>query len=70
MLIMYRSQKRRMFEHVVGFAKFSEYLVVAAMDPKSRSLQLQVSLDGANFAEGRFPPSMHPETHVSTHLAC
>uniref|UniRef100_D8Q2A4 Vacuolar protein sorting/targeting protein 10 n=1 Tax=Schizophyllum commune (strain H4-8 / FGSC 9210) TaxID=578458 RepID=D8Q2A4_SCHCM len=64
----YYTKKRRMFEHVVGFAKFSEYLVVAAMDPKSRSLQLQVSLDGANFAEGRFPPSMHPETHAYTVL--
>ncbi|KAI5891897.1 uncharacterized protein SCHCODRAFT_01171214 [Schizophyllum commune H4-8] len=56
----------RMFEHVASFVKFSEYLVVAAMGPKSRSLQLQVSLAGANFAKGRFPPSLHSEMLVSS----
>lgn len=35
------------------------------MVPEKRSLDLQISLDGMNFATGRFPPSMHPETHVS-----
>jgi hypothetical protein len=29
------------------------------------SLNLQVSLDGRIFATGRFPPNMHPETHVN-----
>ncbi|KAL1711378.1 hypothetical protein EV715DRAFT_298189 [Schizophyllum commune] len=63
----YYMKKCRMFEHVASFVKFSEYLVVAAMGPKSRSLQLQVSLVGANFAKGRFPPSLHPEMLVSLH---
>ncbi|KAJ8497098.1 hypothetical protein ONZ45_g12200 [Pleurotus djamor] len=57
-----------LFEHVVGFAKFSEYLIVAALVPESRTLELQVSLDGINFATGRFPPNMHPETHAYTVL--
>ncbi|TFK37398.1 vacuolar protein sorting/targeting protein 10 [Crucibulum laeve] len=59
--------KRKMFDQVVGFAKFSEFLVVAEMTQK-RSLGLQVSLDGIQFASGQFPPSMHPETHAYTVL--
>src|SRR5215510_6829406 len=36
--------------------------------PSSSSLELQVSLDGRTFATGRFPPSMHPQTHAYTVL--
>jgi len=32
--------------------------------PSKGTLELQVSLDGNRFASGKFPPSMHPETHV------
>lgn len=62
------SKKKKLFDHVVGFAKFSEYLVVAELLPEQRSLDLQVSLDGVKFAAGKFPPSMHPETHAYTVL--
>ncbi|GLB41498.1 putative functions as a sorting receptor in the Golgi compartment required for the intracellular sorting and delivery of soluble vacuolar proteins, like carboxypeptidase Y (CPY) and proteinase A [Lyophyllum shimeji] len=62
------ARKTKMFDQVVGFAKFSEFLVVAATQPSGRSLELQVSLDGYKFATGQFPNGMHPETHAYTVL--
>ncbi|KAJ7579906.1 vacuolar protein sorting/targeting protein 10 [Mycena floridula] len=62
------AKKKKLFDRVVGFAKFSEYLVVAELLPARNSLDLQVSLDGVTFAAGMFPPSMHPETHAYTVL--
>ncbi|KAJ7623527.1 vacuolar protein sorting/targeting protein 10 [Roridomyces roridus] len=64
----YFMKKRQLFKQVVGFAKFSEFLVVAELLPESRSLDLQVSLDGVKFATGMFPPSMHPTAHASATL--
>ncbi|KAJ6485837.1 Oligoxyloglucan reducing end-specific cellobiohydrolase [Mycena sanguinolenta] len=64
----YFTKTKQLFDQVVGFAKFSEFLVVAEMDPQRRALNLQVSLDGVKFAAGMFPPSMHPETHAYTIL--
>ncbi|KAF9524397.1 Oligoxyloglucan reducing end-specific cellobiohydrolase [Crepidotus variabilis] len=63
-------KKTKIFDHVVGFAKFSEYFVVAEMVPDKHTLELQVSLDGVHFASGQFPPSMRPEmgTHAYTIL--
>jgi hypothetical protein len=40
--------------------------VYAQLDLKSKDLDLQVSLDGVNFASGQFPPSMSPSTHVGS----
>ncbi|KAK7031441.1 Sortilin [Favolaschia claudopus] len=62
------TKKKKLFDHVVGFAKFSEFLIVAELLPEKRSLDLQVSLDGVKFATGMFPPSMHPQTHAYTVL--
>ncbi|KAG6810837.1 hypothetical protein H0H92_010132 [Tricholoma furcatifolium] len=56
------------YRKVVGFAKFSEFLVVASAEAGGRSLELQVSLDGYHFATGQFPVGMHPETHAYTVL--
>ncbi|KAF7309568.1 Sortilin [Mycena indigotica] len=64
----YFRNKKKLFDQVVGFAKFSEFLVVAELLPKKKSLDLQISLDGVRFATGMFPPSMHPETHAYTIL--
>ncbi|THH18916.1 hypothetical protein EW146_g2149 [Bondarzewia mesenterica] len=61
-------KKTKLFDHVVGFAKFSEYLVVAEYLPERKSLDLQVSLDGRTFATGQFPPNMRPEQHAYTLL--
>lgn len=79
----YYGKKTKLFEHVVGFTKFSEYLIVAEVScvefndclhmrklkcgkylPAKNALDLQVSLDGLTFATGKFPPGMHPDTHV------
>ncbi|KAG8725549.1 vacuolar protein sorting/targeting protein PEP1 [Ceratobasidium sp. 395] len=60
--------KRKVFNSVVGFAKFSEYLLVAEVTPKTNSLDLQVSLDGRKFAMGRFPPGMSVNNHAYTIL--
>ncbi|KAK7677437.1 vacuolar protein sorting/targeting protein PEP1 [Cerrena zonata] len=57
-----------LFEHVVGFAKFSEYLIVAEYQADRGSLDLQVSLDGRIFASGLFPPTMRLEQHAYTIL--
>ncbi|KIJ89619.1 GMC oxidoreductase [Laccaria amethystina LaAM-08-1] len=60
--VMQGYKARKVFDHLLGFAKFSEFLVVA----ERCSLELEVSLDGIHFATGKFPPSMHPETqHVN-----
>ncbi|KAG6381823.1 hypothetical protein JVT61DRAFT_432 [Boletus reticuloceps] len=64
----YYGKKTKLFEHIVGFTKFSEYLIVAEYLPARNSLELQVSLDGVTFATGKFPPGMHPETHAYTVL--
>ncbi|EEB96075.1 hypothetical protein MPER_04851 [Moniliophthora perniciosa FA553] len=50
-----KAERKKLFDSVVGFAKFSEYLVVAELKPSGSSLELQVSLDGINFAPGVFP---------------
>ncbi|KAG7098099.1 hypothetical protein E1B28_000073 [Marasmius oreades] len=62
------NKRKKLFPSAVGFAKFSEFMVVAALHPATNSLELQVSLDGVNFAPGVFPPTMHPETHAYTIL--
>ncbi|KAF9236101.1 hypothetical protein BU15DRAFT_64291 [Melanogaster broomeanus] len=53
----YFDKTTKLFEHVVGFTKFSEFLIVA-----------EVSLDGRTFTAGQFPPGMHPNTHAYTDL--
>ncbi|KAJ7762850.1 vacuolar protein sorting/targeting protein 10 [Mycena maculata] len=64
----YFSEKKKLFDEVIGFAKFSEFLLIARLLPEKRSLDLQVSLDGMHFATAMFPPDMHPETHAYTVL--
>ncbi|KAF9030034.1 Oligoxyloglucan reducing end-specific cellobiohydrolase [Hymenopellis radicata] len=60
--LSYYTKKKKLFDQVVGFVIW-EFLVVAELMPVRHSLELQVSLDGVNFATGQFPPSLHPETH-------
>lgn len=80
-------EKKKFFDRVVGFAKFSEFLIVAEVCPiltlliiiivlillrqfstALQALDLQVSLDGKNFATGVFPPTLRPQNHVSALL--
>ncbi|KAI0923357.1 vacuolar protein sorting/targeting protein PEP1 [Taiwanofungus camphoratus] len=62
------SKRTRLFDHVVGFAKFSEFLIVAEYQAQRQALDLQVSLDGRTFASGLFPPNMRPDQHAYTIL--
>ncbi|PSR72220.1 hypothetical protein PHLCEN_2v11927, partial [Hermanssonia centrifuga] len=62
------SQTTKLFDHVVGFAKFSEFLIVAEYQTASQSLDLQVSLDGRTFATGLFPPTLRLDQHAYTIL--
>lgn len=64
----YYSDKIKLFDSVVGFATFSEYLIVAEYIESAGVLKLQVSLDGYHFAEGQFPPSMRIENRAYTVL--
>ncbi|KAK6977042.1 Sortilin, partial [Favolaschia claudopus] len=64
----YFKTKKKIFDQVVGFAKYSEFLIVAELRGDPLSLQLQVSLDGVHFATGQFPHNMKPETHAYTIL--
>ncbi|KAG1738539.1 hypothetical protein EDB19DRAFT_1714235 [Suillus lakei] len=64
----YYAKKTKLFDHVVGFTKFSEFLIVAEYLPMRGTLNLQVSLDGQTFASGSFPPGMHPDSHAYTVL--
>ncbi|KAI0738712.1 Oligoxyloglucan reducing end-specific cellobiohydrolase [Daedaleopsis nitida] len=61
-------KKTKLFDHVVGFAKFSEYLIVAEYLSQKQTLDIQVSLDGRKFAPGEFPPTMRPDQHAYTIL--
>ncbi|RXK41140.1 signal sequence binding protein [Tremella mesenterica] len=64
----YYSRKKKLFDSVVGFASFSEYLLVAQLNEAAGTLTLQVSLDGYHFAEGQFPPTMRIENRAYTIL--
>ncbi|KAH6886020.1 hypothetical protein BKA70DRAFT_1574136 [Coprinopsis sp. MPI-PUGE-AT-0042] len=50
----FHARQKKLFESVVGFTKFLEFLVVAELDAKNKELDLQVSLDGVHFASGQF----------------
>ncbi|KAK4688992.1 hypothetical protein P7C73_g1101, partial [Tremellales sp. Uapishka_1] len=64
----YYSKKTKLFDSVVGFASFSEYLLVAQLNELAGTLTLQISLDGLHFSEGQFPPSMRIENRAYTIL--
>ncbi|KAG1738508.1 hypothetical protein EDB19DRAFT_894550 [Suillus lakei] len=60
----YYTKKTKLFDHVVGFTKFSKFLIVAEYLRARGTLNLQVSLDGRTFTSGSFPPDMHPDSHA------
>jgi hypothetical protein len=64
----YYSNPQRLFDSIVGFASFAEYLLVAQLNEMAGTLSLQVSLDGYHFAEGQFPPTMRIENRAYTIL--
>ncbi|SNX87401.1 related to VPS10 domain-containing receptor SorCS1 precursor [Melanopsichium pennsylvanicum] len=66
----YYRKRNRVFDAIVGFAVFEQYLVVAEYVATSStpSLKLHVSLDGRNFAEIHFPAGMELGTRAYTVL--
>ncbi|KAJ9094955.1 hypothetical protein QFC21_005747 [Naganishia friedmannii] len=62
------NKKQKLFDSVVGYATFSEYLIVAELAESTGTLRLQVSLDGLHFAQGQFPPTMKIENRAYTIL--
>ena len=62
------SKKIKLFDAVVGFASFSEYLLVAQLHENAGTLSLQVSMDGYHFSEGQFPPTMKIDNRAYTIL--
>ncbi|PCH36493.1 Oligoxyloglucan reducing end-specific cellobiohydrolase [Wolfiporia cocos MD-104 SS10] len=62
------NKRNKLFDHVVGFAKFNEFLIVAEYQAQRQSLDLRVSMDGRTFASGMFPPNMRPDQHAYTIL--
>ncbi|GAA5934219.1 hypothetical protein JCM1841_004702 [Sporobolomyces salmonicolor] len=60
--------KHTVFESIVGFATFEEYMVVAEVYENTRAIGLKVSMDGKTFALARFPPNMHLENQAYTVL--
>ncbi|KAG2137158.1 uncharacterized protein EDB93DRAFT_1302551, partial [Suillus bovinus] len=64
----YYTTKMKLFDHVMGFTKSSEFLIVGEYLLMRGTLNLQVSLDGRMFASGNFPPGMHPDSHAYTVL--
>ncbi|KDN45461.1 Oligoxyloglucan reducing end-specific cellobiohydrolase [Tilletiaria anomala UBC 951] len=45
-----------LFDHAVAFATFDEYFVVAKLDSNTMTIRFEVSLNGVDWAEARFPP--------------
>ena len=64
----YYSNTEKLFDSIVGFATFSEYLLVARLNEQAATLALEVSLDGYHFSEAQFPPSMRIENRAYTIL--
>jgi hypothetical protein len=44
------------FDDIIDFATMSEFIIVAAKDNDEKSLRVDASVDGRNFADAKFPP--------------
>ncbi|WFD03416.1 vacuolar protein sorting/targeting protein PEP1 [Malassezia obtusa] len=62
------SQRRVLFEHVLGFSVFEQYLLVAEVVGTPPVLHMHVSLDAEHFAEVRLPPQLELAHHAFTVL--
>ncbi|KAK0528682.1 vacuolar protein sorting/targeting protein PEP1 [Tilletia horrida] len=62
------NSRRKLFDNVVDFAFFSEFLLVGELRDKATSLRMQVSLNGQTFATPEFPPNMSPKSQAYTVL--
>lgn len=64
---LYRKQ-RVLFENVLGFSVFEEYLLVAEVVGAPATLQMHVSLDAERFAAVQLPPQLELAHHAFTVL--
>lgn len=62
------ASKTKLFDSIVGFATFEEYMVVAQASSGGSSLDLFVSIDGKTFATGKFPPNLKIQNQAYTVL--
>lgn len=60
--------KTTLFDSIVGFATFEEYMVVAQINEHGDQLNLHVSMDGTHFALAQFPPNLRIENKAYTVL--
>ncbi|EFP90660.1 vacuolar protein sorting/targeting protein PEP1 [Puccinia graminis f. sp. tritici] len=61
-------EKKRLFDSIVGFATFEEFMVVAQIAPNGEHLNLYASMDGSHFALAQFPPNLKIENKAYTVL--
>ncbi|KAG0144537.1 hypothetical protein CROQUDRAFT_108449 [Cronartium quercuum f. sp. fusiforme G11] len=62
------TDRTTLFDSIVGFATFEEYMVVAQISNAGDHLHLLVSLDGTHFAKAQFPPHLKIENKAYTVL--
>lgn len=64
----FQSDRRTLFENVLGFATFEEYMVVAEINSEAQGLKMWTSVDGQTFAEAQFPHGVEIGNHAYTVL--
>jgi hypothetical protein len=62
------SEKKKIFDSIVGFATFEEFMVVAQIASNGEHLNLHASIDGSHFALAQFPPNLKIENKAYTVL--
>jgi hypothetical protein len=56
--------KKILFDQIIGFDIFGDYLVVAALAPNTYALDLQISLAGNDFVPAKLPPGIQLRRRV------
>lgn len=56
--------KRTLFDHIIGFEVFGDYLMVAALASDTYALDLQISRAGQEFVPAKLPPGIRLRTRV------
>lgn len=62
------SNKQKLFDSIVGFATFEEFMVVAQIASNGDHLNLHASMDASHFALAQFPPNLKIENKAYTVL--
>ncbi|MBW0519773.1 hypothetical protein O181_059488 [Austropuccinia psidii MF-1] len=62
------NERTQLFDSIVGFATFEEFMVVAQVGSTGDHLTLYASMDGSHFAPAQFPPNLKIENKAYTVL--